>query len=266
MEPQTFLQIARVLGEQKSLVSLSGMGDPLLHPQWVDFCRELRGGGADVCVLVNAGSLAAYGTPEDLVRAGPNSILVSFPSARKEVFERLCPQASFEEALAATRILARLVRGRADIRVSGILTQINPDEGSDFNPFWKTEGVRADMTECHGRGGRLSPSDLYVPGHRGLPSSGRCGLFAFHTFLTWQGEVLACCHDLTGETRLGRLLEEGAQGIGNQKAEILRGGKMFELCSCCDEPLRNLPVPSGFRPTNRRERRRFFRCLRARRT
>jgi hypothetical protein len=266
MEPQRFLEIAGVLGEQKSLVSLSGMGDPLLHPQWVDFCRELRGRGADVCVLVNAGSLVAYGDPEGLVRAGPNSIVVSFPSTRKEVFDRLCPQASFEKALAATRILARLVRGRAALRVSGILTRINTDERADFNRFWKAEGVRADMTECHGRGGHLPPSDLYVPCHRGPPSSGRCGLFAFHTFLTWQGEVLACCHDLAGETRLGRLLDEGAREIGKRKAEILKAARMFDLCSRCDEPLRDCPVPSGPRPVGRKARRRFFRSLRARRT
>lgn len=263
METHTFLEIARVLGEQKSLVSLSGMGDPLRHPHAVDFCRELRQRGADVAVLVNAGSLVGYAALEDLVRARPNSIVVSFPSTRKEVFRRLCPQASFEQTLGATRILARLARGRVHLRVSGILTGINTDEKADFSRFWKAEGVRAGMSECHGRGGKLPPSDLYVPGHRGLPSSGRCGLFAFHTFLTWQGEVLACCHDLTGETRLGSLLEEGAQDIGNRKAGILRAGKMFELCSRCDEPLRHCEVPVGPRPIGRKARRRFFRSLKA---
>jgi len=258
MDPQTFLEIARALGEQKSLVSLSGMGDPLLHPHVFDFCRELRGRGADVIVVVNAGSLARYADPEDLVLAGPNSIAVSFPSSREEVFHRLCPGVNFEQALAATRTLARLARGRVLVRVSGIRTRINADEGADFARFWKAEGVQAGMTACHGRGGNLAATDLYAPCDRGL-SSGRCGLFAFHSFLTWQGDVLACCHDLAGGTRLGNLLEEGAQEIGNRKAEILRVGRMFELCSRCDEPLRYCAVPAGPRPTNRRARRRFFR-------
>jgi hypothetical protein len=118
--------------------------------------------------------------------------------------------------------------------------------------------VRAGMTDCHGRGGNLAASDLYVPRDRGLPS-GRCGLFAFHTFVTWQGDVLACCHDLTGETRLGNLPEEGVQEIGNRKAETIKVGRMFELCGRCDEPLRHCAVPVGPRPTNRKARRRFFR-------
>lgn len=263
MDPQTFLEIARVLGEQKSLVALSGMGDPLLHPNVFDFCRELRGRGADVNVLVNAGSLARYADPEDLVLAGPNSLLVSFPSSRKGVFHRICPGVSFEQALAATRTLIRLARGKVPVRVSGIGTRINTEEAAEFTRFWKAEGAQAGMTDCHGRGGNLEASDLYLPRDRGLPSGRCCGLFAFHSFLTWQGDVLACCHDLAGETRLGNLLEEGAEGIGNRKAETLRAGRMFELCSRCDEPLRHCAVPAGPRPTSRRARRRFFRSLKA---
>lgn len=258
MDPQTFVEIARAVGEQKSLVALSGMGDPLLHPHALDFCRELRGRGADVSVLVNAESLARYADPEDLVLAKPNSLLVSFPSSRIEAFRRLCPGVSFEEALAATRTLARLARGRVPVRVSGLRTGINTDEAGEFTRFWKAEGVQAGMADCHGRGGNLAASDLYVPCDPGLPS-GRCGLFAFHSFLTWQGDVLACCHDLAGGTRLGNLLEEGVQEIGNRKAEILRVGRMFELCGRCDEPLRHCAVPVGPRPTNRKARRRFFR-------
>ncbi len=261
MDPQAFVEIARALGEQGSLVSLSGMGDPLQHPQVFDFCGELRGKGADVSVLVNAGSLAKCAELAAFVSARPNSIVVSFPSARKEVFECLCPEASFDRALAATRDLVRLAAGRVSVRVAGIRTRINEDEGEEFTRFWKAEGIPARMAGCHGRGGHLAAPGIYVPAECGLPS-GRCGLFAFHSFVTWQGDVLACCHDLTGETRLGNLLEEGAQEIARRKAEILREGRMFDLCRRCDEPLRLCPMPTGSRPTTRKARRRFFRNLR----
>jgi len=260
MDPKIFLGIAGVLGEKKALVSLSGMGDPLLHPHVFEFCRELRGRGADVRLLLNAGSLARCAVLQDLVLARPNSIVVSFPSARKEVFQRLCPGASFDHALAAARTLGRLSRGRVLIRVAGIRTRINTDEGEEFACFWKAEGVQAGMAECHGRGGNLAASDLYAPRDPGLPL-GRCGLFAFHSFVTWQGDVLACCHDLDGRTRLGNLLEDGAQEIGKRKVELLNAGRMFGLCRRCDEALRHCEVPAGPPPASRRARARFFRSL-----
>jgi MoaA/NifB/PqqE/SkfB family radical SAM enzyme len=260
MDPRTFLEVAGILGDQKSLVSLSGMGDPLLHPLLLDFCRELKGRGADLIVLMNAGSLARYADPEKLVLAGPNSIAVSFPSSREEVFHRLCPGVSFKQALDAARAMIRLARGKVHVRISGIRTQINTDEDEEFVRFWKAEGVQAGLADCHGRGGDVTSCDLYVPGDRGL-ASGSCGLFTFHTFVTWQGDVLACCHDLSGETRLGNLLEEGAEEVGNRKAEILKEGRMFELCNRCDEPLRLCDIPAGPRPTTRKARRRFFRRL-----
>ncbi len=257
MDQQAFRETARILGEQKSLVSLSGLGDPLVHPLLIDFCRELGGRGADVCVLMNAGSLARYADPEALVLAGPNAISVSFPSSRKEIFQKLCPGVSFEGALDAARTLIRSARGRVPVRVFGIRTRINGDEGADFVRFWKVEGVQAAMADCHGRGGNLPASDLYLPRDPGLPS-GRCGLFAFHTFITWQADVLACCHDLTGATRLGNLLEHGPRGIARRKREILEKGSMFDLCRRCDEPLRLCAVPRGPRPSTRKARRRFF--------
>jgi hypothetical protein len=264
MASETFEAVARVVAEQKSLVSFSGMGDPLLHPGVFDFCKDLRRRGVDFRLVVNAASLARGDDPEGLVLARPNSIVVSFQSSREDVFRRLCPGVSFGEALAVTRALIRLARGRVAIRVAGIRTRINADEAEDFTRFWKAEGVHARMETCHGRGGNLAAPGLYVPGERGLVS-GRCGLFAFHSFLTWQGDVLACCHDLAGGTRLGSLLEEGAEQIGRRKAEILKAGRMFDLCGRCDEPLRLCEAPAGPRPASGRARARFFRGLVCRR-
>ena len=260
MEAERFRRIAEILGKCASLVSLSGMGDPWLHPQVFSFCSELRGRGTDVSIALNPASLGGAEPLAELVASQPNSIVVSFPSSRKEVFERICPKISYERALESTRSLIRLAKGKAGLAVSGIRTRINPDEEPEFVRFWRSEGVRAEMRVCHGRGGNLARTELYIPGERGLAPE-RCGLFSFHSFVAWQGDVLACCHDLTGETRLGNLLEEGREEIARRKAEILRAGMPFDLCTRCDEPLRTCSVPAGPPPTDRRARRRFFRKL-----
>ncbi|MEW6443338.1 MAG: radical SAM/SPASM domain-containing protein [bacterium] len=262
MTREVFHRLAPVLGSRGSLVSLSGMGDPLRHPDVFRFCTALRGHGADVRMVVNPASLRDAGTLRDLVECRPNSVLLSFPSSRKAVFEQICPALSFEDALEAARTLIALARGKVGVRVSGVRTALNREEAGDFVRFWDSLGARAGMADCHGRGGKLPPSALYVPAARGSRREG-CGLFAFHTFVTWEGEVLACCHDLSGETALGSLVDQGFETMAARKACLLEEGRGFDLCRSCDEPLRSCTLPNGPAPRDRRARRRFFKKLSA---
>ncbi len=117
------------------------------------------------------------------------------------------------------------------------------------------------MTVFHGRGGNLKNSDIYEPKILGL-ISGRCGLFQFHTFVTWEAEVLACCHDLTGTTSIGNLIDDDVSVIAERKQSILKRSMPFHVCQKCDEPLKRCHPPQGQPPKNRKERTRFFRSFR----
>jgi len=253
--------VSTLLGAKGSLVSLSGMGDPLLHPELVVFSRILRRRGADVRIVAHASSLVRQGAVEILVEASPNAVLISFPSCRRSLFEALCPGVDYDQALASVRSLARAAEGRFGLRVSGILTLQNPQERDEFVNFWKDKGLPAEMARCHGRGGHLMASPFYAPGDRGL-EGGSCGLFRFHSFVTWEADVLACCHDLAGETRLGNLVRDSIERLAARKAQIAQSEQPFDLCARCDEPLRAVEAVRGAPPSARRERRKFFQRLR----
>jgi hypothetical protein len=156
--------------------------------------------------------------------------------------------------------LVDLSRGKVGLRITGIATEINSDEPEEYVSFWKERDVRADMTACHGRGGNLKDSIIYKPETSGLGSE-RCGLFQFHTFVTWEAEVLACCHDLTGATRIGNLINDGVSVIAERKQNLLKDSMPFPVCQQCDEPLRRYPPPQGLPPKGRKERIRFFRSI-----
>lgn len=260
MSLEVFGTLSALLGARGSLVSLSGMGDPLLHPELVAFSRILRRRGADVRIVVHASSVVRQDAVEILAEASPNAVLVSFPSCRKTLFESLCPGVDYDQALASVRSLARAAEGRFGLQVSGILTRQNPQETDEFVAFWKMQGLPAEMTRCHGRGGHLTTSLFYTPGERGLEGSS-CGLFRFHSFVTWEADLLACCHDLAGETRLGNLLRDPIELLAARKAKIAQSGQAFDLCARCDEPLRALEAVRSAPPSGRRERRKFFRRL-----
>ncbi len=258
----TFETISEKLLREGSLVTFSGMGDPLLHPSVFDWIHYVSKKGGDVGIVVNPASLNKQ-ISRKLVEARPNSVTVSFPSIQEDVFEKLCPTVSYVDAQKRTLGLIDLSRDKVGLRITGITTRINKNEHEQFDNFWKEHGIRSNLTVCHGRGGNLRAPDIYKPQHIGLKLE-KCGLFQFHTFVTWEGEVLACCHDLNGATSIGNIVNDDISTIAKRKREILKNTIPFIVCKQCDEPLRHCTPPQGTPPKNRKERIRFFRSIRIR--
>lgn len=259
MSEDVFKAVSEKLVSEGSLITLSGMGDPLSHPNVFEWICDIRRKGGDVGIVINPESLNKD-ISQKLVEARPNSITLSFPSIRREVFERLCPKVSYDNALKRTLELIDIARGNVGLRVTGIITDINTGEQEEYVSFWKERGVGSSMTVCHGRGGNLKATGIYEPQSFGL-ESGICGLFQFHTFVTWEGEVLACCHDLTGATRIGSLVNDDVSVIAERKRKVLKDFMPFPVCGQCDEPLRLYPPPQGSPPESRKERISFFRSI-----
>ena len=255
-----FKAVSEKLIGEGSLITFSGMGDPLSHPNVFEWICDIRKKGVDVGIVINPASLNKE-ISQKLVGSDPNSITLSFPSLRKSVFEKLCPKVSYDDAFKRTLELIDLARGNVDLRVTGIITGINTGEQEEYVSFWKERGVGSGMTVCHGRGGNLRVPGVYELQSFGL-ESGICSLFQFHTFVTWEGEVLACCHDLAGATRIGSLANDDVFVIAERKRKVLKNSMPFPVCGQCDEPLRQCQFPQGLLPEGRKERNRFFSSVR----
>jgi Radical SAM superfamily/Iron-sulfur cluster-binding domain len=256
MSECVFKAVSEKLVCEGSLITFSGMGDPLSHPKVFEWIFGIHEKDGDVGIVINPATLNKN-ISQKLIEARPNSITLSFPSIRKNVFERLCPKVSYDNALKRTLELIVLARGNVGLRVTGIITDINSGELEEYVGFWNRLGVGSSMTVCHGRGGNLRAPGIYELQSIGL-ESGRCSLFQFHTFVTWEGEVLACCHDLTGATRIGSLVNDDVRIIAERKRKALKDSMPFPVCGQCDEPLRQCPTPQGLPPEGRKERNRFF--------
>jgi hypothetical protein len=194
----------------------------------------------DVGIVVNPESLNEE-ISQKHIGSRPNSITVSFPSTQREVFEKLCPMVHYDDALKLTLELANLSRGKVGLRIVGLTTEINSDE----------QDIRADMNAYHGRGRNLKDLDIYELKTSGL-DSGRSGLFQFHTFITWEAEVLACCHSITGATRIGNLIDYDISVIAERKQNILKSSMPFSVYRQHDKPLRRYTPPQDPSPKNRR--------------
>ncbi len=256
--------LVEALKAWKPLITFSGMGDPLLHPDYDRFIMLAKDHDIDVGMVINPTSLNNEHI-ERIINAKPNSVLISFPSLRKDVFECLCPGISLEDALELTKILVEKARNKIGIRISGILTGLNSDESISFINFWKSKKVNAFMAKCHSRGGNLRDSTIYSPENVEKINNHQCSLYKFHTFIDWQGQVLACCHDLTGETEIENI-KHGWDVIQREKGKFLKQNPFFNLCKKCDEPLKNTVIPDNIDFIEvsdiRKFRKNFFKGLR----
>ena len=152
MSEDVYNIVSDKLIREGSLITFSGMGDPLSHPRVFEWTSDFRNKSCDVGIMINPESLNE-GITHQLIESHPNSITVSFQSIQKDVFEKLCLMISFKDALKRTLELTGLSCGKVGLRIAGIMTEINSDEQKEYVRFWKERGIRADMTVCHGRGG-----------------------------------------------------------------------------------------------------------------
>ncbi len=277
MDTRVFEKVADTLMQTTAQTTLSGMGDPLSHPEWESFIEHFRKRGGEIGIQLSCASLNRD-IVERLVNASPSFINLSLPSHRTETLLRLVPGQSPEALIQLGQSLAEQCRDRIPLCIIGVHTALDePNMASDFIRFWKDRGVSARVSPCHSRGGNFTDRDILGPqsrprstpnadGHREETAELErpCGLFARHAFITWEGELLACCHDLTGDTVMGNLARENVSQLTVRKTALAQRVQPFALCAKCDEPLRLLPLPAvdQLPPKTRRERTAYFRSMR----
>lgn len=239
MDIETFKMAMALARRSTALVTISGMGDPLSHPRLFDYIEILSQSGLKFGLVINPkGLLRDRSALSRLRDSRVPSVTISFPSTRKGVFEALLPGCTFDAALELTLALHASIKAHGGIlRVQGILTSWNRDEGRQYLDFWAGLGIKAWVRQCHSRGGHLKNGLNIAKVKRG---HGACWLHEVHGFIAWNGELLACCHDFTGESRWGHVRFDGQRcvpGICNRNKKW----PYFAACKGCDEEFRVPP-------------------------
>lgn len=67
-----------------------------------------------------------------------------------------------------------------------------------------------------------------------------CGLFPKINFITWNGDILACCQDLDGSTKIGNIKDLSLKQLAIEKYEMIIEGSWFNICKHCDDEFRTI--------------------------
>ncbi len=239
MRSETFAALVERLAPYLRFVGFAGVGEPTLNARLPDFIRVLSDRRIQTALVTN-GSLLTDELIETLLTAGIGSIQVSFNGLDRASYEAHMIGLEFTRTLGRVERLAEVARDRVPIYISAVETTQNHEQLAGFVEYWQARGVAATIVPCHSRGGTV----LQLGARRSVERvvAPRCGLFASRAFVAWDGRVLACCHDVDGQSELGRVTIDDAESIIMRKLEVMRTRSWFPICDGCDEPARLHPV------------------------
>jgi len=239
MSAATFERVVELFGPYLRFVGFAGIGEPTLNKELPGFVHALTARGIRTALVTN-GSRLTDALIEELLGAGVGSVQVSFNGNVRESYEAHMVGLDFEDTRRKVVRLLELARpARVPIYISAVETTRNHEQLAGFVEHWRALGAQAGVVACHSRGGNIVE---LVPARRveagASTAAARCGLFNTRCFVSWDGLVLSCCHDVDGSTVLGDVHRDDAATLVARKLDVMRGRRWFPICAGCDEPAR----------------------------
>ncbi len=222
----TFKRFIDEAGDDLLYIILWGWGEPLLNRDFVRMCAYARDRNILTVASTNLNRLTRQ-TAADLVRSGPDALIIALDGLTDKTYSRLRPGGSASRVIANTRLFVE-ERVRADARrpflnLRMVVSRENEDEVEAFRRLARDLGV--DMVSfksfstrqpgyanpAHDRAFASRDEHFrwydYGPGYVADPRAGRyaCKFPWTKPTLFPDGEVLICEFDLRYERPLGNI-------------------------------------------------------------
>lgn len=194
-------------------IRFCGLGEPLLHEDFCEFLSHVKAHNLHAELITN-GSLLSKDIVRCLVQHNIDTLSISFPSLKKENFERIMKglvfEKVFENVLFAVRELKKACS--THIRITSVMTGINHEEKEHIKHFWTGEGVDyIELHTAHNRGGHLKDMDIlnlpFQPEETAETDNTKllCAWPLRQFYIGWDGSVYLCCCDVEGEYKIGNI-------------------------------------------------------------
>lgn len=236
---QAFLDTVAL--ESTNIISFVGMGEPMLNPMLPEFVSmaKARYPKTPVWVTTN-GTRLGKGMVDELVTAGLDILDISFNGLKPKEYENNMRGADFQQTVTHIERLAEKFKKdgiKTVLQINYVLTQDNIDREGEIKNFWRKRGIsHFRAQQLHTRGGfiKLPGAPCADPGL----GNRLCKIFKMIHFITWDGNVLYCCHDVERTHILGNIREKEWGHIIARKAVIEKERQWPSMCSSCTDMLR----------------------------
>jgi wyosine [tRNA(Phe)-imidazoG37] synthetase (radical SAM superfamily) len=243
--------------------NINGLGEPLLHKQFPEMVRYIKGRGfLDVMFHTN-GSIMSEELADQLIDSGLDRIIFSVDSPDKKTYESMRIRASFDRVVKNVRLFAERRNKRAMmapiIRTAMVVTDDTVHQVQDYLKLWKPVADQVTLQDMSSLSKRLddgtwanqekSPIPASFDEVRDAAKKKKVGFACPYLFQAaspfWNGDVIPCCNPNAREHLvMGRLGPETMHGIWNGKkyTELRKlhvDGRWHEhpLCGYCEIPM-----------------------------
>ena len=197
-------------------------GEPLLHPRINEFISCLTGRGYFARLSTNGLPLVPK-VIDGLITSRLDQVVVSIDSTSSETYRSIRGSTKFgrliENIHALIEAKERAGSTLPSVQVQMVRWSCNDDEVLDFVNFWGREGVDSIyLKPLSSRRGTLTlalaPEESPYLNAFGLDRS-PCFYLWDSVVIRWDGRVVPCCADLTGQIALGDLKAQTLWEIWN---------------------------------------------------
>ncbi|MFC2074854.1 radical SAM protein [Bdellovibrionota bacterium] len=209
-------------------VDIGGAGEPLLHPRLGDFISYLSRHTQDVTTrLVSNGLLLSPSLFKQFKKEGLSSVVVILSPQHLPLSQ---PNSGSEKARLLDN-LATIGKESADLQIIHANQAWSTEEKLSVRKFWAQRGIpNVGFSHRLACGVVLRSPDK--KGHR--PPS--CNLYSHQHYVSWDGKLLSCCHDRSGETENGNFTRDNLRNLIEKKTRIIERQYFYSICySCQDE-------------------------------
>jgi MoaA/NifB/PqqE/SkfB family radical SAM enzyme len=206
-------------------LGLCGFGEPLLNTKLVHtILNLLKNDNRIKIVIVTNGANLKKELLEKSIFKRIDVLIISVAGWNKESYERI--SGLNYEVISNNLNFAKKVFTSKMVLSCVLIPTITRHKG-ETQLFWQQKGLPFSFTDYHSRGGWLYHKKEYG---REIQD---CKIFNKIIFISSDGLVLSCCHDIQQENVIGNCRHESLKSIIQTKMCINK--KCFRICKYCDD-------------------------------
>lgn len=213
---------------KKCNIMFSGMGEPFLFVDLLDAISVLSNEDRKIGITTN-GQLLDKQKIIQLCDSKLKFLQISINHISSNKYKKITKR-ELKDLIEKILFLSSIKPDSLIVQLSFIAEFLSEDEKKQIINYCDDLKLRFFFKHIHNRGGYIT-TDIA----KRITKESNCYLFSQFTFISSDGNVLSCCHDIQQKNILGNIYTNSFDDIIRVKKEKIKSKNFFRECSMCND-------------------------------